>query len=99
MDLAGSALYVARLMELLLALLSLLSAATGAFAGGAAPEAGLPSASVQAAGLVEAAAEISEVATAGFVRPAAAPHAAREPLPLATGRCVAPVEETDCLME
>lgn len=99
MDLADPGHYVARLMELLLALLSLLSAATGAFATAPSADAGAPQAAVHTAALAEAATEVVAVATTG-ARPLVVRRIASvpEPAPFPALRPIS-VEETDRLKE
>lgn len=82
MDVRRRGHYVARAMELLLALLSLLTAATGALTGARAPEAGVHQA-VQigaaqrvAPRIVQAQRPIADAAARPDARPALAPRAA-----------------------
>jgi len=82
MDLRPRAHYVARAMELLLALLSLLTAATGALGGARAPEAG-----VHQAAQVAVARQAPRVAEAA--RPAA--RAQKRPIAVAVALLDAPV--------
>jgi len=66
MDLGGRRHYVAGAMELILALLSLLSAATGALTGARAPEAGMVQ-SAQVGAIPSAATGVAAVAPAAVV--------------------------------
>lgn len=98
MDLGRRRHYVARAMELLLILSALLSAATGAFTGTRAPEAGQRHEAAAVAVAQAAAAVVAPAATAAPDRPSTVRPARAAPAP-ADAPAMAPPLATERLIE